>query len=287
MLLRHAPWLPLPALVFASGVSLGCAPAAKPETRSGNEAHDHGTHEHGGEGHDPADCEHCKQAGKHGKHGKHGHDAKHGDHDESGSGHHHGKGGFHKEFDDAEKWVAKFEGPERDAWQKPDVLMDAIGVTAGEAVADLGAGTGYLLPHLTARVGAKGSVLALDVSESMVEHMQGRVEAEGWSNVEARVVGPDDPKIEGANLERIVMVNVWHHVSDREAYARRVLSGLAPGGTFFIVDFTKDSPVGPPAEHRLESSAVEAELQAAGFQTRVVEAELPNQYIVAGTRPPA
>lgn len=202
-----------------------------------------------------------------------------------GHGHHHGKDGFHKPFDDAEQWVAKFEGPERDAWQRPAVVMDAIGASAGESVADLGTGTGYLLAHLRERVGDAGSVLAVDVSESMIQYVGKRIEREGWSNVEARTVPADDPELEGKELDRVVTVNVWHHVSNREAYAARVFAGLTPGGTFFVVDFTRDSPVGPPPEHRLESSQVEAELQAAGFETRVVEADLPHQYIVAGTRP--
>src|SRR5262249_55125265 len=52
---------------------------------------------------------------------------------------------------------------DRDQRQRPDELVKAIGVKPGMTVADIGTGTGYMLPHLSAAVGNNGEVLAEDI----------------------------------------------------------------------------------------------------------------------------
>jgi len=47
--------------------------------------------------------------------------------------------GFHHRFEDAEKWAKEFDKPERDAWQKPDEILDALHLQRNSLVADIGA----------------------------------------------------------------------------------------------------------------------------------------------------
>ena len=51
-----------------------------------------------------------------------------------------------------------------------------------------------------------------------------------------------------------------------------------------LVDFTADSPMGPPPGERLAPEVVEAELRAAGLAPERVQESLPNQYVVVGRR---
>ena len=81
---------------------------------------------------------------------------------------------IHHSFDDVAKWVLVFDDPGRDAWQKPDEVLHALGVLPGTTVADLGAGTGYFSVHLARAVGDKGRVLAIDVEPKLVDHMKER-----------------------------------------------------------------------------------------------------------------
>ncbi len=62
----------------------------------------------------------------------------------------------------------------RDAWQKPDAVIEAIGIKPGMTVADLGAGTGYFSVRLAKAVGGKGRVLAIDVEPKLVDYMKVR-----------------------------------------------------------------------------------------------------------------
>ncbi len=224
-------------------------------------AHDHhgGTHDHHGGAHD-----HGKEA-KDGAEPYTSHDLRH-------------------DFSDAERWAAIFDAPERLEWQRPGELVQLMAISDGQTVADLGAGTGFLLPFLAAAT-PHGKVLALDPEANLVEHMRRRSDEAGLKQVEVRQIPYDDPQLADGSVDRLVIVNTWHHIQDREQYASKILAGLNVGGELFVVDFTLDSPSGPPKEHRLPPQQVIEELKAGGFDAELIEEPLPRQYIVVGRRP--
>lgn len=197
---------------------------------------------------------------------------------------HHGQGHDH-DFSDVERFAAIFDDPERDEWQKPDEVVALLALEAGQTVADLGAGTGYFLSRLSNAVGPEGQVLGLDVEPNMVAHMEERIAAEQLPNIEARVVPTDDPGLEPASADAILIVDTWHHIAERETYAAKLFAALKPGGSVFVVDFTADSPHGPPAAMRLTPLQVAEELAPAGFEILTLEESLPYQYVVRATKP--
>lgn len=198
--------------------------------------------------------------------------------------HHHGQGPLVHRFDDAERWAKELDDPSRDAWQKPDEVVARIGVAPGMTVVDLGAGTGYFLPHLARAVGETGKVFALDVEPNLVAHMKARVARQGLANVEVRQVGFDDPELAPASVSRVLIVDTWHHIAHREAYAIKLAAALVSGGRVAVVDFTADATRGPPREHRLAPDQVIRELSSAGLASSVVDETLPDQYIVVAIR---
>lgn len=60
----------------------------------------------------------------------------------------------------------------RDSWQRPQQVMDTLGLKSGSVVADLGCGNGYFTFHLADRVGTSGKVYAVDVRENLVEEIR-------------------------------------------------------------------------------------------------------------------
>jgi SAM-dependent methyltransferase len=184
--------------------------------------------------------------------------------------------GFHRRFDDAEKWAKEFDNPERNAWQKPDELLDALHLQPALLVADVGAGTGYFSARLAKRLLA-GKVFAADVEPDMVHYLAARAEREHLSNLTAVQARPD-----AANLpepvDLILVVDTYHHIDDRTRYFAALQSSLRPGGRLVVVDFKADSPNGPPAEHRIAPERVTQELAAAGFTLADKIEFLPRQY---------
>jgi ubiquinone/menaquinone biosynthesis C-methylase UbiE len=186
------------------------------------------------------------------------------------------------DFSDVERFARHFDGPERDAWQRPEHVIELMGVKAGHKVADVGTGTGYFVGPLARAVGKSGRVLALDVEPKMIEYIRKRAKQSGWSNVEARVVPPHDPQLAAGSVDRVLIVNTWHHIDDRPQYTKRLALALGPKGSVYIVDFTVESDIGPPAEHRLSAEVVMHELRAGGLDAEVLKEELPKQYVVRG-----
>jgi cyclopropane fatty-acyl-phospholipid synthase-like methyltransferase len=186
-------------------------------------------------------------------------------------------------FESAELWAKNFDNPARDAWQQPDRVLAVLELGAGMTVADIGAGTGYFAVRL-ARAVPDGQVIATDIEPDMIRYMTERAAREGLGNLRAALTPPDDPELPAAGVDRILVVDVWHHLGDRAAYARRLAAALRPGGKLAVVDFRRESTHGPPPEHRLAPEQVVGELRAAGLATSVLATTLPEQYIVIGTR---
>jgi predicted methyltransferase len=210
---------------------------------------------------------------------EHAQDHSHHDHE----GHAHGP--LVHRFENAERWAKEFDDPARDTWQRPADVIAAMGISAGQTVADLGAGTGYFLPHLARAVGPRGKVIGLDIELDMVRYMRERVAREGLVGVDAKVVALDDPGLPAGAIDRVLIVDTWHHIDGRAAYAAKLRGALAPGGAVFVVDFTMESQHGPPAHHRLRPEQVMDDLTAGGLQASLIEEPLPEQFIVVGRRP--
>jgi predicted methyltransferase len=203
----------------------------------------------------------------------------HGDH----AGHHGAQPLGHR-FNEADKWAPIFDDPARDAWQKPDAVVAALALAPGMAVADIGAGTGYFESRLAAGVGATGTVFAVDIEPDMVRYLGERATRENTPNVRPTLGTPEDPGLAPASVDRILVVDTWHHVPARDAYAAKLAAALKPGGYLLVVDFTLETSKGPPRAHRLAPAAVIAELTKAGLRASTVDAGLPDQYIVKAER---
>lgn len=187
-------------------------------------------------------------------------------------------------FEHADEWAKRFDDPARDAWQKPNEVVSAMQITQGMTVADLGAGTGYFEPYLSRAVGASGTVLALDVEPDMVRYLGERAKREKLANVRPALVAMDDPKLPSRGVDRVLAVDVWHHIPARAAYAAKLVEAVKSGGKVVVVDFTLEAKHGPPVHHRLAPEVIAKELETAGFAVEIVSSTLPDQYIVVGTR---
>jgi predicted methyltransferase len=181
-------------------------------------------------------------------------------------------------FGDAEKWAKVFDDPERDAWQKPHEVIQALALKPDAIVADIGAGTGYFSVRL-AHMLPKGRVYGVDTEPGMVKHLADRAKREGLKNVTAVAGKPGDPRLpEKADL--VILVDVYHHVENRERYFRQLQNSLKPGGRVAVIDFRMDSPVGPPPRARMEPDRVKDEMKRAGYALAQEHDFLPNQYFL-------
>lgn len=186
-------------------------------------------------------------------------------------------------FERAEDWAKSFDAPSRDAWQRPDDVLAALELQPAMSVADVGAGTGYFTVRL-ARAVRDGQVIATDIEPDMVRYLAERAQREGLANVRAVKAEAADPNLPPGSVDRILVVDVWHHIADRVRYAAGLAAALRPGGKIAVVDYTLAATRGPPPAHRLAPEAIVADLRAAGLEASVSPVRLPQQYIVIAVR---
>jgi SAM-dependent methyltransferase len=177
------------------------------------------------------------------------------------------------------------EGPDRDAWQMPDAVMDALGVADGSSVADIGAGGGWFTVRLARRVGPNGTVYAQDVQPQMLEAIRRRVEREGLRNVRTVKGDATNPRLLPSSVDAIIIVDAYHEFENPIALLGHLAQALKPGGRLGVVNFTKEGGgPGPPAEERVEESRVVREAALAGLTLLRRETFLPFQYYLIFVR---
>jgi SAM-dependent methyltransferase len=189
------------------------------------------------------------------------------------------KGHMDHRFDDPERYARSFDDPARDAWQMPDRVIAALGLTSGQKVADIGAGTGYFSVRL-ARAAAKPTVFAVDLEPKMVEHLTKRAAAEKLTNViavQASAASPNLPE----PVDVVLVVDTYHHIPNRPAYFEALKSRLRPGGRLAIVDFRKGvGGEGPPDAFRFSPDEIGGELAQAGYVLDRAHDFLPRQLFL-------
>jgi len=170
------------------------------------------------------------------------------------------------------------EGPDRETWQKPEQIMDALAVADGSVVADIGAGAGWFTIRLARRVGPNCLVYAQDIQRQMLEAISRRVQREGLRNVETRLGVGSNPNLPARALDAVLVVDVYPEVEDRITFLRNLAAALKPTGRIGIVNY-KPGRGGPGPDVRVDSPSVEADAQTAGL--RVIAREtLPYQYLL-------
>lgn len=181
-------------------------------------------------------------------------------------------------FGGAEQWARYFDDPARDAWQKPHQVIQALDLAPEAKVADIGAGTGYFSARL-AHMTSAGRVYAVDTEPDMVRYLTERAQRDKLGNLSAILAAPDDPRLP-EKVDRVLLVDVYHHIGDREAYFRRLRDYLTPDSRVAIIDFTKGSPMGPPASERTTPEQVGREMRRAGYALVKSHDFLPNQFFL-------
>lgn len=182
-------------------------------------------------------------------------------------------------FADTARWVAQFDDPARDAWQKPHEVLEALALAPRMAVVDVGAGTGYFTMRIARHV-PSGKVTAVDAEPGMVRHLRERAEKEGLRNVVARQGRPDSAGLPPKSADLVLLVDTYHHIGRRVAYFSMLREGLRQGGRLAVIDFRPDAPNGPPPAERIGAAQVKAELAEAGFRISKEFDFLPNQFFL-------
>ena len=177
--------------------------------------------------------------------------------------------------------VARQEDPGRVTWQKPVAVVRALGLRRGQVVADIGAGPGYFTKRLARAVGPSGHVYAVDAEPVILDVLRERLTAARLTNVTPVLGRGEDPLLPASCCDLAIIVDTYHHFADGPAFLRRAARALRPGGRLVNIDFAKrDTPVGPPVDHRVSRDDFVRDVRRAGLVVAREHQFLPYQYFL-------
>jgi ubiquinone/menaquinone biosynthesis C-methylase UbiE len=177
---------------------------------------------------------------------------------------------------------------EREKTDKPEHVLDVLGIREGQTVADVGAGSGYFTVRIAKRVGARGRVLASDLQPEMLALLRTKASSANLTNIVPILASEDDAKLPRNEVDLVLMVDVYHELPKPAATLAQVRASLRPTGRLALVEYRAEDPDVPiKPEHKMTLVQIRREVEANGFLFQSSDESLPQQRIVVFTAQPA
>src|SRR5262245_3699902 len=150
---------------------------------------------------------------------------------------------------------------ERDAAGEARQLVRLLGIKSGMTVADIGAGSGYYVVRLSPIVGSRGRIVAEDVVPEYLRGLRRRVRDLRLRNVVISLGEPHDPRLPANSLDIVILVHMYHEITQPYALLYNLVPALKPGSRVGIVD-----AYGPTSKHGTPPDLLRCELAAVGYR---------------------
>jgi ubiquinone/menaquinone biosynthesis C-methylase UbiE len=203
--------------------------------------------------------------------------------EEQGAGRHHHRSG-HNPWDDYER-LRHLAHPDRERWMPRAPVLALMQLAEGMHVADVGAGSGYLVGELATAVGRAGKVYAIDPAPAARRHLQERFGEAAPQVVVVEGTGERVPLPDNI-LDRMVWHCVYHELQDPIAGLQEARRLLKPGGRLVIVDWDPAfADMGPPVSERVPRPQAEESALGAGFEVEAAATGSPATWGLVAFRP--
>jgi len=167
---------------------------------------------------------------------------------------------------------------DRETWQPPEQIMDAVGVRAGMRIGEAGAGEGYLTFHLARRVGDRGVVYANEISEGDLETIRNRARLEDVDNIVTVLGEIEDPLFPEKDLDMVIMVYVLHHLDRPIEFLQNLEGYLKPDAPVVIIEKNHDTERSHPP-HFMTGRQVLETIEESGYELEKTETFLSRDTI--------
>jgi len=185
----------------------------------------------------------------------------------------------HRVFNPEYLWY--LESEDRDRWQKPGQVIEALELSEGDVIADIGAGGGYFTEKFSRQVSKGGHVYAVDVQDIMITLLKNRVNRNKLDNVTVIKGRFESPMLPSESVDIAFFSSVYKEISRPIEYMKEVRKSLKRDGRIAILEFHKDGGfMGPEYGDRMYKSQVIEDVEKAGFVLIRSYDFLPQEYFL-------
>jgi tRNA A58 N-methylase Trm61 len=174
--------------------------------------------------------------------------------------------------------VDSLETESREIYRDREALARLVDAKPGMAVADVGAGSGFMTLLFAKSVGAAGRVYAVDINPKMLEHVAQLAAKDGLKNIQTVLDNDTSSGLAANSVDIIFLCDTYHHFEFPKAMLASLHKTLRPGGQVVLVEFHLIKGKSPAwmFEHvRAGQEVFTKEFVDAGF---AFEKELPTPY---------
>jgi ubiquinone/menaquinone biosynthesis C-methylase UbiE len=179
------------------------------------------------------------------------------------------------------QWRGVFERDGREIWDRRHDIIRALRLQPGQVVADIGAGTGFMVMLMANEVSPAGRVYAVDIAENFVNSIEQRARDKGLSNIVGVVNDQRHINLPDNSIDLAFTSDTYHHFEYPQTTLRSIYNALRPGGEFVVIDFIRIPGFSSPwvlGHVRAGEQQVTREIEAAGFELVERQGFMQTQY---------
>jgi ubiquinone/menaquinone biosynthesis C-methylase UbiE/intracellular sulfur oxidation DsrE/DsrF family protein len=201
------------------------------------------------------------------------------------------KPGINDSFRDPDptEFRGKFEVESREVFSRRQAIVAACAIEPGQTVADIGAGTGLFTRLFADAVGKEGRVIAVDIAQKFLDHIQATSREAGQRNVEIQLCKADSVELPADSIDVAFICDTYHHFEFPLKTMASLYRALKPGGRVILIDFRRvegQSTEWVLSHVRAGQEVFEAEILQTGFKKVYEERELLKEnYFVIFEKP--
>jgi ubiquinone/menaquinone biosynthesis C-methylase UbiE len=173
-----------------------------------------------------------------------------------------------------------FYRPERVESEKPEELLDALGIKKGDVVADIGAGPGFFSLRAAQHVGPRGKVFAVDVQQEMIDGLRRMTRKAGLENIVPILGSVEDPKLPENSVDEVLIIIAYHEFSHPAEMMHHIYTAMKQDARMLIVEYKAEDPdsrVSPA--HKMRATDILSEISGFGFRLDKVIDMIPTQHV--------
>ncbi len=178
------------------------------------------------------------------------------------------------------KKLEKLNNPERLKSLNPELILESLNLSTPEVIVDIGAGTGFFASHF-AKIIKQGTIYAFDTSDVMIDYMKENLPQVGSCKIIPVKSQENKIPLDNNIADLVYLINVYHELEEPKKLVLETKRILKKGGKIAIIDWDyKETPDGPPLEHRIQAENITKLLKEIGFSDIYKNNLLPYHYLI-------